>query len=82
MANILRLLEDWNGDYLNFNGSMAVLYHSETASSPWWYGWSGYYLAPTQRNFGFTNYFSGGLQTNVPALKMALRQSYRGLTPL
>jgi len=80
VANILRLSENWNGHQLNFNGSLAVLYHSEAATGPFYHG--TYYRVPDQRIFSFTNFFSTLGQTNVPALKMALRRDYEQLSPL
>lgn len=79
VANILRLLENWDSRTLQFNGSLAVLYHSQTAQGVFFHG--SYYYRPAQRTFAFTNFFSGLSQTNVPALKMALRQNYQELTP-
>ena len=35
VENLLRLLEDWSGRTLTFNGSMVALYESKTATAPW-----------------------------------------------
>jgi len=80
VANVIRLLENWNGYELAFNGSMAVLYHSESATGVFYHG--TYYRAPGLRTFAFTNFFSTLGQANVPALKMALRRDYEQLPSL
>ena len=33
--NFIRLMEDWNGKYFTFAGSMVQLYHSKTATGKW-----------------------------------------------
>jgi len=44
--NSLRLLEDWTGRTLTFNGSIAVLYYSKIADAPW--GGPEVYKPPTR----------------------------------
>ena len=44
--NALRLVEDWTGRTLTFNGSLAVLFYSEFARAPW--GGPGVYAPPTR----------------------------------
>jgi hypothetical protein len=79
VANVVRLLEDWSASTLTFNGSMAVLYHSEISRGPFYHG--TYYRAPAQRTFAFVNYFEGAGLRDVPTVKMALRAGYRQLPP-
>jgi hypothetical protein len=80
VANVVRLLENWNGRTLGFNGSMAVLYSSESATGVWYHG--SYYRAPGVRTFSFTNFFATLGQADVPTLKMAWRGTNAVLTPL
>ncbi len=48
VENFLRLLENWSGDTLWYNGSMVVLFNSQIATAPW-VGTGGYYNAPTRK---------------------------------
>ena len=51
VENFLRLLEDWSGNTLVYNGSMVVLFPSQYATN-YWIGPGTYYNPPT-RNWGF-----------------------------
>ena len=72
--NTLRLLEDWRGQTLTFNGSMAVLYFSRFATSPW--GASpDVYDVPTRK----WNFDSGLLnEARLPPATPELRVMFRG----
>jgi hypothetical protein len=48
--NAIRLLEDWTGKTLTFNGSIAVLFYSAVSDAPW--GGPEVYNPPT-RNWGY-----------------------------
>jgi hypothetical protein len=48
VENFLRLLENWSGHNLWYNGSMVVLFNSQIATAPW-VGTGGYYNAPTRK---------------------------------
>jgi hypothetical protein len=80
VANVLRLLEDWNGRTLTHRGSLAVLYHSETATGVFYHG--TYYIAPSERVFSFINLFENLSLGDVPAMKMAVRKGFQRLQPL
>jgi len=47
--NLIRLLEDWSGQSLNFQGSLTSLWQSQMSVQPW----SSSYFVPPDRNFIF-----------------------------
>lgn len=47
VENVIRLLENWNGRTLTFNGAAAVLYYSVRANAPW--GGPDVYAPPTRK---------------------------------
>lgn len=47
VENALRMLENWSGKTITFNGSLAVLYYSARANSPW--GGPDVYSPPTRK---------------------------------
>lgn len=53
--NLLRLLEDWTSQTLTFNGSLALLYPSLIAASPW--GALDDVYTPPRRNFSWDGNF-------------------------
>jgi hypothetical protein len=73
VENFLRLLEDWTGVSLNYNGSIVVLFPSQYAVNPWTS--TGYYQPPA-RNWAFDNNFLNP-QFHIPMEPM-LRAWYRG----
>jgi hypothetical protein len=50
LENLLRFLENWTTQYVNYRGSLIDLWYSRYAVGAWVYG--GYYTAP-KRNWGF-----------------------------
>ncbi len=48
VENFPRMLEDWSGHNLWYNGSMVVLFDSQIATGPWT-GTGGYYKPPTRK---------------------------------
>ena len=77
VENFLRLLEDWTGDTLTYNGSIVVLFPSQYATN-YWINPGTYYNPPT-RNWGFDVNFSKGqayLPPLTPQVKETLRNSW------
>jgi hypothetical protein len=76
VENFLRLLENWSGYTISYNGSIVVMFPSEYATSPW-NGSAGYYSVPT-RQWGFDNNFTekGGLPPLTPQVKATIRGVY------
>jgi hypothetical protein len=72
--NILRLLENWSGVMLTFNGSLAVFYTSQIAASPW--GALDDVYSPPRRNFSW----DGNVQeeTKIPPNTPQLRTVFYG----
>jgi hypothetical protein len=50
LENLLRFLEKWSTQYVNYRGSLIDLWYSRYNTAAWSYG--GYYTAP-KRNWGF-----------------------------
>ena len=78
--NALRLLEDWSGRTLAFNGAMAVLYYSEEADAPW--GGPDVY-APPQRSWSFNASFltPSGQPAGTPELRAMFRSGWASVRP-
>ena len=74
VENFLRLLEDWSGDTLTYNGSMVVMFDSQYATN-YWIGPGTYYNPPT-RNWGFDVNFSKGPQY-LPPLTPTAKYTHR-----
>ena len=64
VENFLRLLENWNGVNLNYNGSIVVMFPSQYATN-FWIGPGTYYNAPN-RNWGFDLNFTKGQSYQPP----------------
>lgn len=79
--NSLRLLENWTGQRLNFNGSMAFFYYSVVANSPW--GALDDVYTPPTRIFAFDGNFlnENKLPPGTPELRTVLRAKYTVLPP-
>jgi hypothetical protein len=78
--NFLRLLEDWSGDTLTFNGSMVALFTSQIATAPW--GMSDIYNPPSRkyaRDWNFTN--PAKLPPGTPELKTLIRSQWAMIQP-
>lgn len=73
VENFLRLLENWSGHTLYYNGSIVVMFPSQYATAPWSYGY--YYTAPN-RQWGFDNNFKN--QNKLPPLTPEAKYIVRG----
>ena len=73
VENFLRLLENWSGYTVTYNGSIVVLFQSQYATSFW--GNSTYYNAPT-RKWGFDTKFNQ--QSGLPPMTPQVRATIRG----
>ena len=75
LENFLRLLENWSGSTLTYNGSIVVLFASQYATAPW--GTSSYYTVPT-RQWGFDNNFKTQslLPPMTPQVRLTIRSSW------
>jgi hypothetical protein len=79
--NLLRLLEDWTGNTLTFNGSMIALFSSQIATAPWGAS-SDVYNVPTRnysRDWNFTN--PAKLPPGTPELKTLIRSQWAMIQP-
>lgn len=76
VENFLRLLENWTGDTLTYNGSIIVLFQSRYATNFWQIP-GNYYNIPT-RAWGFDVNFKtqGGLPPIFPSAKAMIRQNW------
>ena len=76
----LRLLENWSGRNLNFNGSIAVLCYSQTANTSW--GAANVYGAPAKRIFRYDKNFdiSGKMPYATPVVRAVFRDSWKTLS--
>jgi hypothetical protein len=75
VENFLRMLENWNGVQLTYNGSIVVMYPSQYATNNWSYG--SYYTAPN-RKWGFDLNFTrlSGLPPLTPRLTKLLPEEW------
>jgi len=81
LENFLRLVENWSGDTLCYNGSIVVMFPSIYATNFWiGPGGSGYYDKPT-RQWGFDSNFKtpDGSPPGVPAAKGVIRGNWAPL---
>jgi hypothetical protein len=76
VENFLRLLEDWGGDTLTYNGSIVVLFASQYATN-YWQSPGIYYQVPT-RKWGFDLNFTqqNKLPPVFPSWKDLIRQRW------
>ena len=77
VENFLRLLENWSGDTLTYNGSIVVMFDSRYATN-YWQNPGAYYDVPT-RNWGFDVNFAQGqdkLPPMFPQVKVMIRQQW------
>ena len=65
VENFLRMLEDWTGDTLTYNGSIVVMFDSRYATNYWQQ--TGNYYNPPTRTWGFDINFSQG-QNQLPPI--------------
>ncbi len=73
VENFPRFLENWSGDTLTYNGSMVVMFYSQTATAPW--GGSGVYSPPTRQWAFDVNFLN---QSKLPPLTPQARALVRG----
>lgn len=76
VENVIRLLEDWSGKTLTFNGSIVVLYPSQIAIGPWGAS-SGVYNTAT-RNWSFDPNFLNvsKLPAGTPEVRTVIRTKW------
>ena len=77
VENFLRLLENWSGNTLTYNGSIVVMFDSRYATN-YWQNPGNYYDVPT-RNWGFDANYSQGqnkLPPIFPQVKALIRQDW------
>jgi hypothetical protein len=77
VENFLRLLENWTGDTLTYNGSMVVMFYSQYATNYW--NLPGVYYNPPTRNWGFDANFAQGqnkLPPIFPQVKAVIRTAW------
>jgi len=73
VENFLRLLENWNGDKLWYNGSIVVMFYSQYATNHWVN--TGNYYNPPARKWAFDANFAqqGKLPPLTPQSKAVIR---------
>lgn len=73
VENFPRFLENWSNQTLTYNGSMVVMFPSQTATAPW-SGTAGYYNPPV-RKWNFDNNFTdpSKLPPSTPAVRTIIR---------
>ena len=74
LENFLRLLENWSGQTLTYNGSIIVLFYSQYATNSW-QPTGNYYNAPT-RHWAFDLNFRNA--NKLPPMTPASRAMIRG----
>ena len=77
VENFMRLLENWNGMTLTYNGSIVVLFYSQFATNSWLP--TGNYYNPPTRNWAFDVNFrqSSKLPPLTPSIKAMIRGTWR-----
>jgi hypothetical protein len=79
--NAIRLLENWSSRTLTYNGSLVVLFTSQTATAPWG-ATSSVYREPTRlfnRDWNFQN--PAKLPAGTPELRTNFRAKWTVLAP-
>jgi hypothetical protein len=71
--NFLRLLENWSGDTLTYNGAIVVMFQSQYATN-FWQNTGAYYQVPT-RDWGFDQNFLN--QKKLPPLTPTVKAMQR-----
>jgi hypothetical protein len=72
VENFLRLLENWSGKTITYNGSIVVMFPSQYATSPWN---NTVYGVPT-RQWGFDANFKD--PSGLPPMKLGVKATIRG----
>ncbi len=73
--NLIRLLEDWSGQTLTFQGSLASMWQSQMATAPW----SNSYYVPPNRNYSFDPdlYDVSNMPPGTPTVRAFIRWGWR-----
>lgn len=74
VENFLRLLENWGGSTLTYNGSIVVLFYSQYATNSWVQ--TGNYYNPPTRHWAFDTNFKNG--NKLPPLTPCSKAMIRG----
>jgi hypothetical protein len=74
VENFMRLLENWSGYTLTYNGSIVVLFYSQYATSSWQQ--TGNYYNPPTRNWAFDMNFLNAAK--LPPLTPSIKAMIRG----
>jgi hypothetical protein len=76
VENFLRLLENWSGDTLTYNGSIVVMFPSQFATNRWQQ--TGIYYNPPTRSWAFDVNFKNQSQAPplTPSVKALIRQQW------
>jgi hypothetical protein len=72
VENFLRLLENWSGSSITYNGSIVVMFPSQYATSPW----NGSYYGVPTRYWGFDTNFES--PDGLPPMKLGVKATIRG----
>jgi hypothetical protein len=81
LHNFIRMLEDWSGYTMTFNGSLVTLFPSQIATAPW-VGSGDVYNAPTRKysmDWNFKN--PAKLPPGTPELKTLIRSQWAMIPP-
>jgi len=78
--NLIRLLEDWTGRTLTFNGSLVALFESAIARTPW--GEPDVYFTP-ERRWSFDSNFRAQekLPPGTPYVQASVRGTWQTIAP-
>ncbi len=75
LENLIRFLEDWNGQSINYNGSLVALWHSQRATGAWQQP-GAYYNAPI-RNWTYDTLFNTSPPPGTPQAVLITRGAWR-----
>ncbi|MBU6411250.1 MAG: hypothetical protein KGR98_12765, partial [Verrucomicrobia bacterium] len=80
VENFFRLLENWKGSQLTYNGSMVVMFPSQIATAPW-QNPGTIYIPPTTRLWSFDSNFTDPdkLPHIFPAVRVIVRTQWTAL---
>lgn len=81
LENFPRLLEDWTGRTLTFNGCVVALFSSQIATAPW--GASAEVYSPPVRNWSFDPNFTDSSKQppGTPEVRTLVRRSWATVLP-
>ncbi|MGH7942711.1 MAG: hypothetical protein ACREE6_12760, partial [Limisphaerales bacterium] len=78
IENFLRLLEDWNGKTLTYNGSIMVMFASKYATNYWQLPEAYYYFPNRQWAFDTNFLIQSDLPPLTPNFRTVIRNSWTG----